>query len=147
MIMSNLCCPGEHLQWPLVPGLWSRLLRRGGPLQPQPRGQQCEWWRVTSNCALCVPLEYFISLQCAELHGTGMQLKSILVSHRGKRGANVHFISLCITNNGKYEKYLFKLWTFFQSYPSFWPENQKSKKYGQVFTVEYVSHNHYPNIR
>jgi len=33
------------------------------------------------------------------------------------------------------------------SYPSFWPENQKSKKYGQVFTVEYVSHNHYPNIR
>ena len=34
-----------------------------------------------------------------------------------------------------------------QSYPSFWPENQKSKKYGQVFTVEYVSHNHYPNIR
>jgi len=35
----------------------------------------------------------------------------------------------------------------FQSYPSFWPENQKSKKYGQVFTVEYVSHNHYPNIR
>ena len=36
---------------------------------------------------------------------------------------------------------------YFQSYPSFWPENQKSKKYGQVFTVEYVSHNHYPNIR
>ena len=37
--------------------------------------------------------------------------------------------------------------SYFQSYPSFWPENQKSKKYGQVFTVEYVSHNHYPNIR
>eukprot|EP00096_Caligus_rogercresseyi_P001665 TRINITY_DN127_c0_g2_i1.p1 TRINITY_DN127_c0_g2~~TRINITY_DN127_c0_g2_i1.p1 ORF type:complete len:775 (-),score=125.70 TRINITY_DN127_c0_g2_i1:221-2545(-) len=33
------------------------------------------------------------------------------------------------------------------SYPSFWPENQKSKKYGQVFTVEHVSHNHFPNIR
>lgn len=33
------------------------------------------------------------------------------------------------------------------TYPSFWPEQAKSKKYGQVFTVEYVSHNHYPNIK
>ena len=35
----------------------------------------------------------------------------------------------------------------FQAYPSFWPENTRSKKYGQVFTVEHVSHSHSPNIR
>ena len=29
----------------------------------------------------------------------------------------------------------------------FWPENTRSKKYGQVFTVEHVAHQHYPNIR
>ena len=34
-----------------------------------------------------------------------------------------------------------------QSYPSFWPENTRSKKYGQVFTVEHMSHNHFKNIR
>uniref|UniRef100_A0A0K2SYQ5 Receptor-type tyrosine-protein phosphatase kappa n=3 Tax=Lepeophtheirus salmonis TaxID=72036 RepID=A0A0K2SYQ5_LEPSM len=33
------------------------------------------------------------------------------------------------------------------NFPSFWPESQRSKKYGQVFTVEHVSHNHFPNIR
>jgi len=32
-------------------------------------------------------------------------------------------------------------------YPSFWPDSTRSKKYGQVFTVEHVSHKHYPNIR
>lgn len=68
--LTNLCSPGEHLLWSLVPGVWSRLLRRGGPLQPQPRGQQCEWWHVTSSSALGVPREYFISLQCAKPHRT-----------------------------------------------------------------------------
>jgi len=33
------------------------------------------------------------------------------------------------------------------SYPSFWPDNTRSKKYGQVFTVEHMSHNHFKNIR
>jgi len=37
--------------------------------------------------------------------------------------------------------------TVSNSYPSFWPENQRSKKYGQVFTVEHLRHQHYPNIR
>merc|ERR1719464_281627 len=32
-------------------------------------------------------------------------------------------------------------------YPSFWPDSTRSKKYGQVFTVEHVSHKHFPNIR
>ncbi|XP_059098685.1 receptor-type tyrosine-protein phosphatase kappa-like isoform X1 [Tigriopus californicus] len=32
-------------------------------------------------------------------------------------------------------------------FPSFWPENTRSKKYGQVFTVEHVSHLHTQNIR
>ena len=36
---------------------------------------------------------------------------------------------------------------YFQVYPSFWPDSTRSKKYGQVFTVEHVSHKHYPNIR
>ena len=35
----------------------------------------------------------------------------------------------------------------FQTFPSFWPEQQRSKKYGQVFTVEHQSHAHTPNIR
>jgi len=33
------------------------------------------------------------------------------------------------------------------TFPSFWPEQQRSKKYGQVFTVEHQSHAHTPNIR
>ncbi|XP_076353567.1 receptor-type tyrosine-protein phosphatase kappa-like isoform X2 [Tachypleus tridentatus] len=34
------------------------------------------------------------------------------------------------------------------SYPPFWPtEREKRRKYGPVFTVEMVSHNHYPNIK
>jgi len=37
--------------------------------------------------------------------------------------------------------------TVSNTYPSFWPENQRSKKYGQVFTVEHLRHQHYPNIR
>merc|ERR1712088_337730 len=37
--------------------------------------------------------------------------------------------------------------TVSNSYPSFWPENTRSKKYGQVFTVEHMSHNHFKNIR
>lgn len=37
--------------------------------------------------------------------------------------------------------------SYFQVYPSFWPDSTRSKKYGQVFTVEHVSHKHYPNIR
>ena len=39
------------------------------------------------------------------------------------------------------------LFLFLQVYPSFWPDSTRSKKYGQVFTVEHVSHKHYPNIR
>ncbi|XP_065569831.1 receptor-type tyrosine-protein phosphatase kappa-like isoform X2 [Artemia franciscana] len=31
--------------------------------------------------------------------------------------------------------------------PSFWPESRKSVKYGPVFTIDHVSHNHYPNIK
>ncbi|XP_071454736.1 receptor-type tyrosine-protein phosphatase kappa [Hetaerina americana] len=34
-----------------------------------------------------------------------------------------------------------------QPYPPFWPEGRHSKKYGPVFTIDHVSHNHYPNIR
>ena len=39
------------------------------------------------------------------------------------------------------------LFCLLQVYPSFWPDSTRSKKYGQVFTVEHVSHKHYPNIR
>ncbi|XP_023319121.1 receptor-type tyrosine-protein phosphatase kappa isoform X2 [Trichogramma pretiosum] len=35
------------------------------------------------------------------------------------------------------------------SYPSFWPDGRhcKTKKYGPVFTIEHISHNHYSNIK
>ncbi|KAG0703005.1 Receptor-type tyrosine-protein phosphatase U [Chionoecetes opilio] len=33
------------------------------------------------------------------------------------------------------------------AYPPFWPEKQKSMKYGPVFTIDHVSHQHYQNIR
>ncbi|XP_046442634.1 receptor-type tyrosine-protein phosphatase mu-like isoform X3 [Daphnia pulex] len=33
------------------------------------------------------------------------------------------------------------------SYPAFWPDGRRSVKYGPVFTVDHVSHNHYPNIK
>ena len=39
------------------------------------------------------------------------------------------------------------IFSHFQTFPSFWPEQQRSKKYGQVFTVEHQSHAHTPNIR
>ena len=39
------------------------------------------------------------------------------------------------------------VFSHFQTFPSFWPEQQRSKKYGQVFTVEHQSHAHTPNIR
>ncbi|XP_066906293.1 receptor-type tyrosine-protein phosphatase kappa [Halyomorpha halys] len=32
-------------------------------------------------------------------------------------------------------------------YPPFWPEGRHSKKYGPVFTIEHISHNHYTNIK
>ena len=61
-----------------------------------------------SNNALQCTKEYFISLHCAEPQWTGMQLESELVSHRGERKANVHFILLllCITNNEKMKTFL-----------------------------------------
>lgn len=34
-----------------------------------------------------------------------------------------------------------------QQFPSFWPEGRTSKKYGPVFTIDHISHNHYTNIR
>ncbi|KAK6617293.1 hypothetical protein RUM44_005624 [Polyplax serrata] len=34
-----------------------------------------------------------------------------------------------------------------QTYPSFWPEGRHSKKYGPVFTIDHISHNHYTNIK
>ncbi|XP_070498935.1 receptor-type tyrosine-protein phosphatase U [Chironomus tepperi] len=35
-----------------------------------------------------------------------------------------------------------------QTYPGFWPEGRhKSKKYGPVFTIDHISHNHYTNIK
>ncbi|CAO1387004.1 unnamed protein product [Diamesa hyperborea] len=34
-----------------------------------------------------------------------------------------------------------------QTYPSFWPEGRHSKKYGPVFTIDHISHNHYANIK
>ena len=34
-----------------------------------------------------------------------------------------------------------------QSFPHFWPESTRSKKYGAVFTVEHISHQHYQNIK
>lgn len=43
-----------------------------------------------------------------------------------------------------------KLKTFLilqQTYPAFWPEGRHSKKYGPVFTIDHISHNHYSNIR
>ncbi|MPC16312.1 Receptor-type tyrosine-protein phosphatase U [Portunus trituberculatus] len=33
------------------------------------------------------------------------------------------------------------------TYPPFWPEKSKSVKYGPVFTIDHVSHQHYQNIR
>lgn len=33
------------------------------------------------------------------------------------------------------------------SFPAFWPDGRRSVKYGPVFTVDHVSHNHYPNIK
>jgi protein tyrosine phosphatase len=32
-------------------------------------------------------------------------------------------------------------------FPQFWPETSRSKKYGPVFTIDHLSHNHYPNIK
>lgn len=32
------------------------------------------------------------------------------------------------------------------AYPSFWPE-KGSQKYGPVFTIDHISHNHYSNIK
>ncbi|XP_042204541.1 receptor-type tyrosine-protein phosphatase kappa-like isoform X3 [Homarus americanus] len=32
-------------------------------------------------------------------------------------------------------------------YPPFWPDKQKSMKYGPVFTIDHTSHQHYQNIR
>uniref|UniRef100_A0A182JXJ8 Protein-tyrosine-phosphatase n=1 Tax=Anopheles christyi TaxID=43041 RepID=A0A182JXJ8_9DIPT len=34
-----------------------------------------------------------------------------------------------------------------QQYPSFWPEGRHSKKYGPVFTIDHISHQHYSNIK
>ncbi|XP_059059071.1 receptor-type tyrosine-protein phosphatase kappa isoform X2 [Achroia grisella] len=34
-----------------------------------------------------------------------------------------------------------------QQFPPFWPEGRHSKKYGPVFTIDHVSHNHYTNIK
>ncbi|KAJ8967654.1 hypothetical protein NQ317_011593 [Molorchus minor] len=34
-----------------------------------------------------------------------------------------------------------------QQFPAFWPEGRASKKYGPVFTIDHISHNHYPSIR
>ncbi|XP_026473499.1 receptor-type tyrosine-protein phosphatase kappa isoform X1 [Ctenocephalides felis] len=34
-----------------------------------------------------------------------------------------------------------------QQYPSFWPDGRHSKKYGPVFTIDHISHNHYSNIK
>lgn len=33
------------------------------------------------------------------------------------------------------------------NFPSFWPEGRHSKKYGPVFTIDHISHNHYINIK
>ncbi|CAG7716103.1 unnamed protein product, partial [Allacma fusca] len=32
-------------------------------------------------------------------------------------------------------------------YPPFWPDSSRSKKYGPVFTIDHMSHNHYNNIK
>ncbi|KAI5636097.1 protein-tyrosine phosphatase domain-containing protein [Phthorimaea operculella] len=34
-----------------------------------------------------------------------------------------------------------------QQFPQFWPEGRHTKKYGPVFTIDHVSHNHYTNIK
>ncbi|GJQ76225.1 hypothetical protein Trydic_g1966 [Trypoxylus dichotomus] len=34
-----------------------------------------------------------------------------------------------------------------QTFPSFWPEGRTPKKYGPVFTIDHISHNHYSNIK
>lgn len=34
-----------------------------------------------------------------------------------------------------------------ETYPPFWPEQTKSVKYGPVFTIDHLSHQHYQNIR
>ncbi|XP_058177653.1 receptor-type tyrosine-protein phosphatase kappa [Anopheles ziemanni] len=34
-----------------------------------------------------------------------------------------------------------------QQYPAFWPEGRHSKKYGPVFTIDHISHQHYSNIK
>lgn len=34
-----------------------------------------------------------------------------------------------------------------QLFPPFWPEGRTPKKYGPVFTIDHISHNHYTNIK
>ncbi|KAH0808582.1 hypothetical protein GEV33_014212 [Tenebrio molitor] len=34
-----------------------------------------------------------------------------------------------------------------QQFPPFWPEGRTPKKYGPVFTIDHISHNHYTNIK
>ncbi|KAH1006364.1 hypothetical protein HUJ05_007105 [Dendroctonus ponderosae] len=34
-----------------------------------------------------------------------------------------------------------------QQFPSFWPEGRAPKKYGPVFTIDHISHNHYSKIK
>ena len=34
-----------------------------------------------------------------------------------------------------------------QAYPPFWPDTSRSKKYGPVFTIDHMSHQHYNNIK
>lgn len=36
---------------------------------------------------------------------------------------------------------------FQQQFPSFWPEGRAPKKYGPVFTIDHISHNHYSKIK
>lgn len=34
-----------------------------------------------------------------------------------------------------------------QTFPPCWPEGRTPKKYGPVFTIDHISHNHYTNIK
>ncbi|KAH0818245.1 hypothetical protein GEV33_004546 [Tenebrio molitor] len=43
--------------------------------------------------------------------------------------------------------YTDSLRVFQQQFPPFWPEGRTPKKYGPVFTIDHISHNHYTNIK
>ena len=104
------------------------------------------------NVHIIIGFSYFTEIMCEKdtTRNVGLNTFTTLV----------YFIfdgaSLCIQFKNYFKMYFDNFGSFLfifrsqfslQSYPSFWPDNTRSKKYGQVFTVEHMSHNHFKNIR